>query len=268
MEIQGIHNVVKVGGFSSNRVVSTVITARRHHPLSQAIVVLSDPVGEVAGGVSLKDPVNIIYGHRGGQLAEWSGSVTAFGCHNKDQIEISCVGLEKPLTATRITQAWLKETPENVIAYAVKQAGLAVGRINAPGPLFPHFITSNHTPWEIAKSCARTCEQQFGIDMRRWAFWMDSAGLVNWGDFEDQSSPQPVVATGAGLVEHKTGDGPLAESRVETFLLPGFWHSQPFVLQDNRRNINGTFRTLAVEHLISGAKARTYICKGDEYGQF
>ncbi|MBF0454945.1 MAG: hypothetical protein HQL72_09065 [Magnetococcales bacterium] len=268
MEIRGIHNEVIIGRFRSHRVVESVISARRHHPLSRATIRLADPAGELARESLLDAPVTITYGHRGGALSSWSGTVSATTTGNRDQIEIDCVGVERPLATTRITQSWRNEAPEAIITYAAEQAGMDMGMIAAPGPTFPHFVSSHSTPWEIAKSCARTCEQQFGINMQNWAFWVDSEGRVNWGDFAGEQVDVPVVATGAGLIRHDPDSGQWFENRVETFLLPGFWHSERFHLKDDRRGVDNEFRALAVEHRISGKRARTTIHMGEEYGRF
>ncbi|MBF0590186.1 MAG: hypothetical protein HQL53_13780 [Magnetococcales bacterium] len=265
MMVKGHYSAAYIGkNLRIDRISSLIVSARRHQPLSQAVLSLADPAGEVFRAVSVSDRVRIHFGERDGDAATWYGSVTTVQQAGPDQIEIGCVGEEQPLSTYLITQTWRNETPESILADTIRQAGLAVGRIDKTGMILPHFVAANQCPWEISESLAGTCQRQLGLDMSRWALWMSSTGHVNWGDFEEQKPTLPVIATGAGLIRHQPAEGNLSESRIETFLLPNLWHSQPVRLKDQRRGLNELRRVLAVEHRIDQGSARTFINTGVE----
>jgi hypothetical protein len=212
--------------------------------------------------------VYIRFGYRDQEPGTWTGSVElAKTGKTKDQFEISAVGTELPLTTHRVKQSWENETPEAIIRWAVNSAGLQLGRIDSPGVTFPRFSAANIPVWQVVKQCSRTCAQSFGLDMSKWALWNGSNG-VNWGDFDEESTQIPVVATAAGLIEHRPADGKNAMlGQVTTFLLPNFRDSMVFRLTDTRRGVDEYLRALEVSHVITPSSARTIIAYGAEYAR-
>ncbi|PKN67192.1 MAG: hypothetical protein CVU57_04365 [Deltaproteobacteria bacterium HGW-Deltaproteobacteria-15] len=265
--ITGIRIHCFIGGMELLRAPRIWIESERHKALSRAGITLPDPKGEIWRMVSTGGPVEIRYGYRDDDPATWKGTVAWKRPGTEDQVEIGAVGVELPLSATRITQAWENETPEAIIRWAVGRAGMAAGRIDSPGVVFPRFVASNINVWQTARQCAHTCQRSFGLDMSRWALWAGADGAVNWGDF-DEPGLRPRVATGAGLINHSPATDAYGRSIVETFLIAGFMHSQIFRLLDTRRDIDDELRALRVRHELNERSVRTFIRYGDEHERF
>lgn len=267
--ISGIRTHIFIDGQEVLRCPRCWIEFLRHRPLTRAGITLPDPGGELYRSIKNAQFVEIRLGYRNEDPAIWKGLVSwkRWGS-TKDQIEVGVIGREeKALCSTPIIQAWENETPEAIVKWAINQAGLPVGQIDSPGVTIPRYAASNIPVWQVARQCAHTCQRSFGIDMSRWAFWMDADGKVNWGDF-DEEGDVPVIATGAGLIKHLPATDAKGLNIVETFLLAGFRHSMKFRLQDTRRGIDDEFRALSVRHEIKERSVRTCIGYGEEYEKY
>lgn len=269
MELAGINIRIRLGGREVLRAPRWWIDSARHAPLGRAGVTLPDPGGDIWRAGALGTTLELRLGYRGRTPATWSGTVTGIEPgRTKDQVALVAVDASAPLAATRILQSWETETPAAIVAWAVRQAGLPVGRIDQPGVILPRFVASDIPVWQVARQAAHSCQKAFDLDMRRWALWRGADGAVNWGDF-DEPGDVPVIAIGAGLIRHDPVlDTPAGLSRVENFLLPDLRHSRLLRLRDVRRGIDTTYRALRVRHEGTPDKARTHIWYGVEYGQF
>ena len=260
----GIRTHIYIGNLEILRTPRVWLKFERHKPLSQACITIPNARGDV--GIALDDPVEIHLGYRDKEPAVWRGKVAHISAVNKDQIDVGAVGLELPLAKTRITETYENEPPEAIIKNVIKQAGLAAGQIYSTGVVIPRFVASNIPVWQVVRQAEHTCQQAFGMDMSGWGLWMDSGGLVNWGNF-DESAEIPVIATGDKLIRHLPADDSFALNTVETFLLPGFRASQKLHLKDTKRGIDAEFRALVVEHRVTPRSIRTHIQYGEEYAR-
>ena len=262
--LSGIRTHIILPGKEIFRCPRCWIESVRHRPLTRYGITLPDPKGEYYRSIEKGAAVEIRLGYRNEAPAIWKGSVSRIRSGlTKDQIEVVVVGVEAPLTETIITQAFENETPETIIKWAIGQAGMTPGRIDVPGVVFPRFVASSIPVWQVARQCATVCSRAFGMDMTRWALWMDASGAVNWGDFEEDGEV-PVIATAEGLIAHLPDKNASGLNRVETFLLSGFRHSRLFRLKDWRREIDDTFRALRVRNEVTTTRARTHIWYGEE----
>lgn len=266
--INGLRVQIMIGAREVLRCPHLEIVSLRHSPLDHADVTLPDPAGELYRDIRTGEPVAISLGYRDQPQGVWQGTVSRVRPGTtRDQLELSASGPELPLATTRIRQSWEHEDPAAIVRYCVAAAGLLSGRIDSPGPLLPRFVASDIPVWQVARQCALTCRRSFGVDMSRWALWIGADGRVNWGDF-DEPGEVPVIATGAGLIEHLPGSPSAAQlSRVSTFLLAGFAASRLFRLRDTRRGVDGLFRSLVVRHTVMPTSVRTHLEYGAEYGR-
>lgn len=263
MEISGIRTHMTIGDLQVLRCPRLVIQSVRHRPLSRATITLPDPAGELYRAIATGDAVTIKLGYRDQTPATWTGSVRSWGRGaTKDQIEIRVADTALPLVETRLTQAWENETAEAIIAYAIRQTGLAVGTISATGMVLPKVIASDVPVWQLVRQIAASCQRAFALDMSHWALWHGANG-VNWGDF-DEPGTVPVIATSAGLISHAPPLGDVWQGSVESLLQPGLMHSRQVAIKDQRRGIDASYRALDVIHTIEPTKARTRIYYGDE----
>ena len=268
MKIAGLNTYIKVGGIEFPRAPGIRIVSERHVPMTRIDIRVPDPTGNVARAISDRDPVAVIMHYRSQPPSLWEGTVKAESVRkNKDQLVIHVKGKERILTETCIKQAFENETPEAVIRYAITQAGLAPGKIESPGVIFPRFIASTIPVWQVAKQCENTCRKAFGLDMRQWALWMGRDGKVNWGP-GDEVANIPVIESNANLIEHSPAKDKGALSRIETFMLPGMMHSMKFRIKDLKWGVEGDFRALKVEHVLEDTSARTFISYGEEYERY
>jgi hypothetical protein len=269
MEISGLNIRIILAGREVLRAPRWWIASERHAPLGRAGVTLPDPIGEIWRTVTEGDSLEIRLGYRDRTPSTWTGTVVGRNPgRTKDQVEVVAVDGAAPLARTRITQSWENESPSAIIAWAVRRAGLPVGRIGNVGMVLPRFVASDIPVWQVARQAAHSCQNAFDLDMRRWALWRGTDGTVNWGDF-NEPGPVPEIATAVGLIRHTPALFPQSGlSRVETFLLPEMTHSRLFWLRDSRRGIDGTFRALRVLHEGEPDKVRTHIWHGEEHGGF
>lgn len=269
MKITGVRTHILIAGTQILRCPECRIEYARHAHLSMAEILLPDPLGELFRHFKPEDRVIVRLGYRDQEPDEWQGSLTKIAPYSKkDQILVRAVGLERPLTDTRIIQAWEKETPESIIAWAIGQAGMPVGRIESPGVVFPRFIASNIPVWQIARQCEHTCSRGFGLDLRDWSLWMDRSGRVNWGA-HDEKAALPEIETGTTLIRHLPAPAlQLGVSLVETFLIPGFKRCMKFRLKDRIRGHDAVHSALAVRHISTSHSVRTFIWFGDTYEKY
>lgn len=265
--INGLRTKITIASYEILRCPWLEVTYRRHFPLSRACIVVPDPKGEFFRHLSEGDQVEVKFGYRNGPEGEWRGTVEAFGAKgSKDQIMVRAAGIERPLSETLITQSWEQEDPAAIVRFALAQAGLPQGRIDSPGVIFPRFVASAASVWKLARQCEHTCRHAFGLDMSKWALWVSGTGRANWGDF-DEPEEVPVIATGAGLIEHLPAASAFELGKVETVLIPEFRASRLFRLRDRRRQVDALFRALEVRHTIAPDSARTHIGYGGEYAR-
>jgi hypothetical protein len=190
--------------------------------------------------------------------ATWNGTIAATAAaKERDHLGVRLVSRALPLASTRLTQTFLNETPEAILAWAIRQSGLMVGTIAATGMVLPHFIAADCSVVELARQLALTCQRSFDLDMSAWKLWLGAAG-VNWGDFDEPGSV-PTIASGEGLILHAPAGWHCGLSAIETFLLPDLTHSRRFHLLDKRRGIDARYRALQVRHTGTVNRVRTHI---------
>jgi len=258
MEINGVRLDITIGGHQLGRVPGWWIESLRDHPLGRAGLTLPDPDRELYRSLKVGDTVSMEFGYRYEEAATWSGTVAEiFPGETRDQLEIRAVDNARPLTATRVVQAWENETPEAIVAWSVRAAGLTAGRIDPTGVVIPRFVASNIPVWQLVRQVAHTCREAFGLDMAERALWLGSEG-VNWSD-GDEPGYVPVIATHEGLIDHQPAEGANTMGLVETWLLADLSHSRQVRLQDDRRGVDATFRAHRVRHEGNSGRARTYI---------
>lgn len=270
IDISGLRTHILIGSLEIVRCSKLWIESKRHSFLPRAGVTLPDPNGEIRSAVSKGMPIEIRLSYRNQTPIPWKGEVAWMRPgQTRDQIEIGAVYESKPLATTQICQAWIDETPEAIIKYAIGLSGLPLGRIDSPGVVIPRFSAWTINPWQIAEQAAHSVEKAHALDMSKWALWFGRNG-VNWGDF-DEPGEVPSFETGGALISNGPADDANGLCRLETWLLPGFHHSRRFYLTDKIRDVCGTFRAQRVRHEVEKHQARTYIYYGlevAEYGRF
>ncbi len=262
MNISGVRTHIFIGDLEILRAPVCIVRLERFGCVSTAFITLPDPKGELFKIITEDDPVEIRFGYRSEEPAIWKGTIGHTRPNGNDELDVYVNGPGLPLATTKIVQSWRQEPTESIIRYAIERSGLTVGKIESPGPVFPHFAASNHSPYEIARLLEETCQRAFSIDMRDWALWVGADGLVNWGDF-DEAGDVPVIATGENLIEHLPDPDSPFMSKITTFLLPGFSHSRLFRIKDVKRGIDKEALALSVRHEIKPGSVRTIIRYGD-----
>lgn len=264
MEISGIRIDITINDLELQRCPSWWIESLRGNPLGRAGVTLPDPDGELHRAIQVGHPITIEVGYRNQDPETWTGTVAlVYPGETRDQLEVRAVDGAKPLTDKRIIQAWENESPEAIVAWAIRQAGLEVGKIEPTGITIPRFVASNTPVWQVVRQVAETCERQYGLDMSGRALWLGSE-WVNWSD-GDEPGPtgpkgdMPLIATMDNLIRHEPATSGNALGMIETFLLADLSHSRRIHLQDDKRNIDTTLRAQRVRHEGTPDSTRTFI---------
>jgi hypothetical protein len=187
-----------------------------------------------------------------------------FPGETSDQLEIRAIDGSKALTTTRIMQSWENETPEAVIAWAIKQAGLLVARIGETGMVLPRIAASNIPVWQLVQQVKESCRRAFDLDMDKWALWLGSDG-VNWGDF-DEPGDTVAIATSGNLINHEPTDWRSGLGMIESWLIADLSHSRLIRLQDDKRTIDAVHRAIRVRHEGTPDRVRTFVWYGAEHG--
>ena len=266
--VTGTRIIVQVGSVQALRAPRCWIRSQRHTPLTRAGITLPDPDGSIYRAVAKGDAVTISYGYRDQDPATYSGTVRWVRHGSKDQVEVGAACTAAPLTDVKIVRHWRNEPAEAILENCLRQAGLTVGRIDAPGFVLPHFQASSTPTWSIAQALERSVQRSTGKDMSTWTLFTGSDKAINWGDFEDPAQETiPVIGTGSGLIRHMPAQDKAGLSRIETWLIPGFQASHLVELNDVRRGVFGQYRAQIVEHRHEQQATRTMIHFGEEHDQ-
>lgn len=258
MELSAISIDITIGALEIERAPAWWIETLRGYPLGRAGVTLPDPLGELHRSIKVGDPITIEVGYRGEDASTWAGTVQmVYPGDTRDQLEIRAVDGSRLLTDTRVVQSWENETPEAIVAWAIRQTGLQIGTIDATGITIPRFVASNTPVWQLVHQVAESCARQFGLDMSGRALWLGTGG-VNWSD-GDEPGDVPVIATLDNLIRHEPATSGNAAPMIETFLLADLSHSRRIHLEDDRRGIDAEIRAQRVRHEGSPDKTRTFI---------
>lgn len=265
MEISGVRVDITIGELEVFRAPSWWIESLRHYPLGRAGITLPDPTGELYQSIKPNDPVSISLGYRNQAPVTWSGTVAIrFPGQTADQLEIRCIDGSRPLTEIRVKQSWENETPEALIAWAIRQTGLNVGRIGATGMVLPRISAANIPVWQLIRQVKQSCREAFDLDMSKWALWLGKNG-VNWGDF-DEPGDTVSIATAENLIDHEPNDFYSGMGKIETYLLADLYHSRLIRLVDDTRNIDSVHRAIRVRHEGTPDRVRTFAWYGVEHG--
>lgn len=258
MEISGVRISITIGDLDVYRSPRWWIESLRHFPLGRAGITLPDPTGELFRAIKKNDPVTIELGYRNQAATTWSGTVTnIYPGETADQLEIRAVDGSKPLSTIAIRQSWENETPEAIVAWAIKQAGLSVGKIGGTGMVLPRASAGNIMVWQLIQQIKESCRTAFDLDMSNWALWLGRDG-VNWGDF-DEPGDTITIASASNLINHQPIDSATGMSMIETYLLADLSHSRLVRLQDDRRGIDAVHRALRVRHEGTPDRVRTFV---------
>lgn len=264
MEINGINLEITVGDLDVYRSPNWWMESLRGYPLGRAGITLPDPTGELYRTIEKGDQVTISVGYRDEASITWSGTVSH--CQRGetvDQLEVRAVDQALPLTMTTLLQSWENETPEALVSWVIRQAGLPIGKIGETGMVLPRVSAANIPAWQLVQQVKISCREAFGLDMSRWALWLGEDG-VNWGDF-DEPGEVVSIATGENLITHEPADWRSGMAMIETYLLAGLRHSRRVRLQDDRRGIDAVHRALRVRHEGTPERVRTFVWYGVEH---
>lgn len=265
MEISGVNIHITIGDLEVYRAPHWWIESLRHYPLGRAGVTLPDPTGELYQNIQYGDPVTISLGYRNEAPVIWNGTVTVrFPGQTSDQLEIRAIDGSRPLASTRILQSWENETPEALIAWAIRQAGLPVGKIGATGVILPRVVASDVSVWQLIRQVKHSCQTGFNLDLSKWALWLGRDG-VNFGDY-DEPGDTVQIATSENLIDHQPNDFYSGMSKIEAYLLAGLSHSRTVRLIDDKRGINSLHRVQRVRHEGAPDRVRTFVWYGAEHG--
>jgi len=265
MEISGVRVDITIGDLEVFRAPHWWVESLRHYPLGRAGITLPDPTGELYLAINTGDPVTISLGYRNQVPTVWSGTVTLrYPGETSDQLEIRAVDGAKALTATTIQQSWENETPEAIVAWAIRQSGLPVGRIGETGMVLPRVAASRIPVWQLVAQVKNSCRDAFGLDMSRWALWLGRDG-VNWGDF-DEPGDTVQIASSTNLINHDPTDWRSGMGIIESWLLADLTHSRRLNLVDDRRGIDAVHRAQRIRHAGTPDRVRTFAWYGVEHG--
>ncbi len=265
MEISGVRIDITIGDMEIYRAPHWWIESLRHYPLGRAGITLPDPTGELYQTIKTGDAVSISLGYRNQVPTVWSGTVNNhFPGQTPDQLEIRAVDGSLPLTTTKILQSWENETPEAVITWAIRQAGLSVARVDATGVVLPRVASANIPVWQLVRQVRQSVWDAFAMDMSHWALWLGRDG-VNWGNF-DEPGDTVQISTAENLIDHDPSDWYSGMSKIETYLLSDLTHSRKIRLIDDKRGINTVRRAVRIRHDGTPDRVRTFAWYGAEHG--
>lgn len=255
---------IQIGSQEFERAIMVAIKYDRSNPINTSIIIIPDHKGTIKPLINKDNVVRIQYGFRGGRTAIWPGFVSHVDNLGRDLIKITSVSQEKAMGA-RITEGFRNQAPETIVKNFIARAGLTPGIIKPTGVLFPHFQISNLSMLQGVNNVRNTFVRAHGVNMDGWELWTDSTGLVHWSD-TDEPGASEIIESGTNLINLILNDRNGGLNVVESLLIPGLKDSQTINLKDIRKGISGSFRTLAVRHVI-GQRIKTRIVYGTEYAR-
>ena len=218
-----------IGPWQTNKLASVKVVSSRINPVDTAEIVI--PIEGIGAGDFAKGMmVEVLLGYREkGLWPAFSGRVadTSFGrtatIYGRDSMD--------DLRQIIITRSFVDAVPQDIIQYALAQAGITNFLLTTK--LLPrrhHFIARGITVIQLLKLVNRT----WGLT---WAFYFEPDGQFYWGPWEESSRYNNGEAVaqleyGKNLLElipsdHETGT-------LKTFSLPFIRHSHLLLLKDSR----------------------------------
>lgn len=267
--IEGLCIRVSIGGLEFQRTPRIVLTYRRRTVLSTCEIDIPDPEGELLEQVGKDQPVNVQFWYRGGDglRQHWQGTVEGKTVMN-DTIRVRCVGLEKKLLTTTVTEAMHGEPARVVAARLLAATGLPVAKVNVPGDVLPHIVFSGVTVARAIRQLADSLERSFGHNLAKHAVWLGESGLY-WSDGDEplREGGTPLIASCETLLTHSPNADPAGLSEVVSILYPGIRDSQQIRIKDARRGTDASARAEEVIHQIEEARGNTTTIRyGANYG--
>lgn len=223
-------SVAVIGPWASRKLQSVKIVSSRLNPTDTAEIYL--PSGGVATGAIKKGmPVNLSLGYiEKGLWTAYSGAVEDISWGRI--IAIYCRDKMERLRQTKITQSFIDATPQDVLQFALRQAGIE--QVTLSSQVLPrkhHFIACGVSVIQLIKLVNSTWE------LEDWAFYFEPNDAFYWGPWQESgryNGGQPMAALEYGRnildlqpSDHETGV-------LKTFSLPFIRHSHLLILKDKR----------------------------------
>lgn len=269
--IEGLNLRCNVGPVEVLRSPLIEIVSRRRAVVGRATVVVPDPEGAVRAALAVGQAVTVRWGYRGEEILwqEWFGTVEAIDQPRADDeaadaVTVRCVGLEKALTTTLVTESFYREPADAVARRLLARTGLAVGAVDVPDDVLPYQVFSGVSVARAVKQLSGTLERGYGHDMSRHALWLGASGLT-WSD-GDEPGDVYRVATAENLLAHTPPQTPEGVGVVTAVPLPGLTHSRRVHISDTRRGVDITARALDVVHTFKEGGNATLVTYGTETG--
>ena len=269
--IEGLNVRSNVGPVEILRSPYIELVYKRRAVISRAVIHIPDAVGDVRAALSTGQTVKIRFGYRGetNLWHEWEGTVEAIDQPerregNMDALAIRCAGLEKALTATRITESFYDEPASIVASRLLSRTGLPVAGIDIPDVTLRHQVFSNVPVARALKQMEQSLTRSFGHDMSRHAVWLGADGL-RWSA-GDEPGAAISIETGHNLIEHTPPVVAGSMGKITSVLLPGLTDGRQVVIRDVRRQVTETVRAQEVIHILKSGGNATTVLYGKESG--
>lgn len=254
--IEGFNVRCNVGAVEVLRSPFLEIVYRRRAVLTRAVIRIPDPEGKVRAAVAQGDPMHLRFGYRGETTLwhEWLGTVESIDQpprrdSGRDAVIVHGVGLEKALTATRVTESFISESAAAMAFRLLAKTGLPVAGADIPGDTLPHQVFSGVTVARALKQLEVTLSRQCGHDLSQYAVWLGRNGL-RWSA-GDEPGDVYAIETGKNLLNHTPPARPGEMGIALSVPLPGLTHSMKVGIRDARRGIAALVRAEEVRHVLS-----------------
>lgn len=269
--IEGVKIRCTVGGVEIMRSPEIYVSYKRRAVLSRASIAIPDPFGDIRGMLALGSPVHIRFGYRGEMSLwhEWQGTVESIdqapaNSEGEDSLVVRCVGLEKAVLTTFITEAFYQEPASSVARRLLARTGLSIGTIQIPDEILPHQIFSDIPVSRAIKQLEMTLTRSFGHDLQGHALWLGQRGLT-WSA-GDELGQVYRIATAENLLTHTPPPDDNALGVIRSVLLPNLRHSMRVHIRDARRGVDSFVRALEVLHTLRADGNTTTVTYGKEQG--
>lgn len=269
--IQGLNVRCNVGPVEILRSPFIELVSRRRAVVSTATVIIPDPEGKIRELVAVNQPVTVRFGYRGEAnfWQEWEGTVSSIDqpriqADDADAVTVQCVGLEKALTTTMITESFYREPADVVARRLLARTGLAVGEIAVPKDILPYQVFSDVSVARSVRQLSETLTRAYGYDMSRHALWLGANGLT-WSAGNEPGDIYS-IETAENLIAHTPPETYAGIGVVTSVLMPGLVHSRIIHIKDSRRNVDMKARALDVVHTLQNGGNSTVITYGKDMG--
>lgn len=219
---------IEIGPWDINRIIGFDVTSSCINPVDIAEIRI--PIDDTVSAITKGMTVDIYQGYK--EKGIWQlFSGTVVDVSKQQVITLYCKDRMKNLLGTKIIKAFTNVSPQEIVKFALMQAGITTFKLSSKQLARRHsFIANGINVVQVIKLVNKT----WGLD---WEYYFDPEGDFYYGPWEESERYHAgeeiiVFEYGQNIVDLKPSDDGTGELR--TIAVPFLRHSQIIKIVDRR----------------------------------